>query len=119
MQRRLRRKRRDQAAVRELFEETGIRAFSSEIDLEWTMTTDSMLRDFYIVHKDVPLDRLVLQSSEVCAAKWVTYDRLCDMADNGQTTRTVARWLEIRGDDIRRCIDEIRRSARAGAPRMA
>lgn len=40
------------------------------------MTTDSMLRDFYIVHKDVPLDRLVLQSSEVCAAKWVTYDRL-------------------------------------------
>lgn len=56
-----------------------------EIDLEWTMTTDSMLRDFYIVHKDVPLDRLVLQSSEVCAAKWVTYDRLCDMADNGQT----------------------------------
>lgn len=41
--------------------------------------------------------------------------RLCDMADNGQTTRTVARWLEIRGDDIRRCIDEIRRSARAGA----
>ena len=99
-----------EAAVRELFEETGIRAFSSEIDLEWTMTTDSMLRDFYIVHKDVPLDRLVLQSSE---------DRLCDMADNGQTTRTVARWLEIRGDDIRRCIDEIRRSARAGAPRMA
>ena len=78
-----------------------------------------MLRDFYIVHKDVPLDRLVLQSSEVCAAKWVTYDRLCDMADNGQTTRTVARWLEIRGDDIRRCIDEIRRSARVGAPRMA
>lgn len=108
-----------EAAVRELFEETGIRAFSSEIDLEWTMTTDSMLRDFYIVHKDVPLDRLVLQPSEVCAAKWVTYDRLCDMADNGQTTRTVARWLEIRGDDIRRCIDEIRRSARAGAPRMA
>lgn len=108
-----------EAAVRELFEETGIRAFSSEIDLEWTMTTDSMLRDFYIVHKDVPLDRLVLQSSEVCAAKWVTYDRLCDMADNGQTTRTVARWLEICGDDIRRCIDEIRRSARAGAPRMA
>lgn len=50
-----------EAAVRELFEETGIRAFSSEIDLEWTMTTDSMLRDFYIVHKDVPLDRLVLQ----------------------------------------------------------
>lgn len=100
------------AAVRELFEETGIRAYTGEISLEWTLTTDSMIRDFYMVHKDVTIDRLVLQSSEVCAAKWVTYDRLLEMADNGQTTRTVARWLEIRGDDLKYRVKEIAHSGR-------
>lgn len=99
-----------QAAVRELFEETGIRANPAEISLEWTLTTDSMIRDFYIVHKDVGLDRLLLQSTEVCAAKWVTFDRLTEMAENGQTTRTVARWLEIRGDDLKYRIEQICRS---------
>lgn len=99
-----------EAAVRELFEETGIRAVPSEISLEWTLTTDSMLRDFYMVHKDVGLDQLVLQSSEVCAAKWVSFDRLEEMAENGQTTRTVAKWLEIRRDDLKRRIWEISRT---------
>lgn len=99
-----------EAAVRELFEETGIRALTSEISLEWTLTTDSMLRDFYMVHKDVGLDRLVLQSSEVCAAKWVSFDRLEEMVENGQTTRTVAKWLEMRRDDLRRRIGEISRT---------
>lgn len=101
-----------EAAVRELFEETGIRANTAEISLEWTLTTESMLRDFYIVHKDVLLERLVLQSAEVCAAKWVTFDRLREMAFGGQTTRTVARWLENRGGDLRRRISEIAESAR-------
>lgn len=100
-----------EAAVRELYEETGIRALPSEISLEWTMVTDSMLRDFYIVHKNVGLERLVLQSEEVCAAKWVSFERLSEMAANGQTTRTVARWLETRGDDLRSKIEEIRRTA--------
>lgn len=105
-----------EAAVRELFEETGIKASPEEISLEWTLTTDSMIRDFYIVHKDVGIDRLVLQSTEVCAAKWVTFDRLTEMAENGQTTRTVARWLDIRGNDLRQRIDEIRRASASDRP---
>lgn len=96
-----------EAAVRELFEETGIRAYTSEISLEWSIITDSMFRDFYIVNKNVTLDRLVLQAEEVCAAKWVTYNRLCEMIECGQTTRTVARWLDARGNDIKRRISAI------------
>lgn len=88
------------AALRELFEETGIRANENEINLEWTLTTDSMLRDFYILEKDVPLSALHLQSIEVCAAKWVSFERLCEMARCGQTTRTVARWLDNRGAEL-------------------
>ncbi len=89
-----------EAAVRELFEETGIMADDDELDLEWSLTTDSMLRDFYILEKDVPLGALRLQSIEVCAAKWVSFDRLCEMVRCGQTTRTVARWLDNRSTEL-------------------
>lgn len=89
-----------EAAVRELFEETGIRASEDELGLEWSLTTDSMLRDFYILVKDVPLSAMRLQSIEVCAAKWVSFERLCEMAQCGQTTRTVTRWLDNRGTEL-------------------
>lgn len=89
-----------EAAVRELFEETGISAEEHELVLEWTLTTDSMLRDFYVLVKDVPLSKLRLQTIEVCAAKWVTLDRLYEMAHLGQTTRTVAKWLDNRGLEL-------------------
>lgn len=96
-----------QAAVRELFEETGIRADESELFMEWTLTTDSMLRDFYILVKDVPLSKLCLQTTEVCAAKWVSLERLYEMARTGQTTRTVARWLDNRGDELGEIIKKV------------
>lgn len=99
-----------EAAVRELYEETGIRAFTDEIKLVWTMTTDSMLRDFYMVNKDVKLSALRLQAAEVCAAKWVSFDRLEEMAANGQTTRTVLKWLEARGPELRSMTGKIKQS---------
>ena len=98
------------AAARELFEETGIRTSAEEISLEWSLTTDSMLRDFYMVNKDVPLEQITLQSAEVCAAKWVSFDRLEEMIHSGQTTRTVAKWLDMRRDDIRSRIEKIKNS---------
>lgn len=90
-----------EAAVRELFEETGIRSDKQELRLEWSLTTDSMLRDFYILKRDVPLSALRLQMTEVCAAKWVSFARFTEMVKNGQTTRTIARWYENRGDELR------------------
>ncbi len=99
------------AAVRELFEETGIRTTPEEIDLEWSLTTDSMLRDFYIVNKNVPLENIRLQSAEVCAAKWVSLQRLEEMVQSGQTTKTVAKWLETRRSNIHAVISRIQQQA--------
>ena len=96
------------AAVRELFEETGIRTSADEIELEWSITTDSMLRDFYIVNKNVALESIRLQAAEVCAAKWVSLERLEEMVQSGQTTRTVAKWLDSRHNNIRLAIDRIK-----------
>lgn len=96
------------AAVRELFEETGIRANPDELRHEWTMVTESMLRDFYIFVQDVPLSALKLQKIEVCAAKWVSFERFCEMARNGQTTRTVMRWINNRRPELAEFIERIK-----------
>ncbi len=96
------------AAVRELFEETGIRADPDELRHEWTMVTESMLRDFYIFVQDVPLSALKLQKIEVCAAKWVSFERFCEMARNGQTTRTVMRWINNRRPELAAFIERIK-----------
>lgn len=97
-----------EAAVRELFEETGIEAAPEELKLDWTITTDSMLRDFYILVRDVPLTKLRLQSIEVCAAKWVDFSRFYEMSQNGQTTRTVTRWLNSRESELRAALKNAR-----------
>ncbi|MBQ8195021.1 MAG: NUDIX domain-containing protein [Oscillospiraceae bacterium] len=99
------------AAVRELFEETGIRTTPDEIELEWSLTTDSMLRDFYIVNKNIPLEKIHLQSAEVCAAKWVSLQRLEEMVQSGQTTKTVAKWLENRHSNISAAVNRIKQAA--------
>ncbi len=96
------------AAIRELFEETGISAEQDELRLNWSMTTDSMLRDFYVLERDIPLTKLKLQSIEVSAAKLVSFDRLLEMSQNGQTTRTVTRWLNSRGQELAEIIEQIK-----------
>lgn len=97
-----------QAAVRELYEETGLCVAPDEVKLEWTLTTDSMLRDFYVVNKDAPLEGMKLQAAEVCAAKWVSLERLAEMSRTGQTTRTVTKWLECRYDELKRYTLEVK-----------
>ena len=97
-----------EAAVRELFEETGIEASPDELVLDWTMMTDSMLRDFYVLERNVELTQLKLQAIEVCAAKWVSFERLCELSQNGQTTRTVTRWLNSRGHELSNALIEAR-----------
>ena len=103
-----------QAAARELFEETGLRANPNDIKLEWTLTTDSMLRDFYIVTKDARVESLRLQAAEVCAAKWVSFERLEEMVANGQTTRTVAKWLDTRREQLRAYTERAKAPAHGG-----
>lgn len=68
-----------QAAVRELFEETGIAAEEHELHFIASDIRDSHFTDFYIVHKDYEPSQLVLQETEVVDARWVSvqeYEKL-------------------------------------------
>jgi len=96
-----------EAAVRELFEETGLVVKPEDIIPEWTFVNDSMLRDFYIVNIDAPLETLRLQPEEIDAAKWVSFSRLEEMSAEGQTTRAITKWLESRRRELRSYIESV------------
>lgn len=92
-----------QAAARELFEETGIRAEESQLNYAWTLHGDSMLLDFFITRQDARLESLRLQPSEVSAAKWVSFERMAEMVRAGQIIPTVTKWFYACHEQLRRC----------------
>ena len=60
-----------QGAVRELFEETGIRVTESELECRGTVTGRDSIQAYFLVRKDVPLSAIRLLAGETNAAKWV------------------------------------------------
>lgn len=70
-----------QGAVRELFEETGIRAAADELECRGRKTGRDFIHVFYLARKDVPVSELRLCADETDAAKWVRpsdYQRLAE-----------------------------------------
>lgn len=71
-----------EAAVRELFEETGIVANEDELsEIGTVMTRDSFV-DHYLLRRDVPVCAILLQTGETADAMWVTLTDLDAMIDD-------------------------------------
>ena len=80
-----------QAIVRELFEETGIRA--EEADFEY-LTSDrdkNTHYDFYCLRRALPREQVVLLPGETDDAKWVTFDQIHEMIAQKQICGVIAR----------------------------
>lgn len=65
-----------QAAIRELYEETGIVAAEDELCLLGTYPETSAFVDIYALCRDIPLSELRLQPGETVDAKWVSLVQL-------------------------------------------
>ena len=72
------------AAIRELFEELGIRAKPDDFRLLGRMRRRNSLCDLWLLRRDVPLSKLSLQTEEVADARWVTRGQLMEMVKNRQ-----------------------------------
>ena len=72
-----------QAAVRELYEETGIAAAEDELYLLGTHPEPSAFVDNYVLCRNVPLSELTLQPGETVDAKWVSVEQLDTMILDG------------------------------------
>ena len=76
------------AAGRELFEELGIvHGFENErpvLTTHWDNGKSRGFDDYYVLNKDVDLEKLVLQTEEVQAVKWATLEEILEMVEKKQ-----------------------------------
>lgn len=73
-----------QAAMRELEEEIGLKIDLSHTRPHLTVNFDEGFDDIYLVEAEVDLDELTLQESEVQAVKWADEATILDMIRSGE-----------------------------------
>ncbi len=79
------------AAVRELYEETGISALPQELEYIGEYRGTGAIVDMYKIVRDIDIKDIHLQKGETSDAKWVSVDEFEMMIDNGMVTPPVAR----------------------------
>lgn len=81
-------------AVRELYEETGIKVDKTDLRLLGTEIGRNVIGDCYVVRKNVDINDIVLQEGETCDARWVSLDVLDQMIAENLVAPPVASRLE-------------------------
>ena len=79
-----------QAIVRELYEETGIRAEKQEFEFLATARDKSMFYDHYCLERRIPLEEIVLLPGETDRVQWVTFSRVHEMIEAGEICAIIA-----------------------------
>lgn len=79
-----------QAIVRELYEETGIRAEPEEFELLDSDRDKNTFYDFYCLRREFPLEQVRLLPGETDDAKWVTFGQVHEMIRAGQICQIIS-----------------------------
>ena len=79
-----------QAIVRELFEETGIRAEEAEFELLDSDRDAHTFYDFYCLRRQTPLEQIVLLPGETDDVQWADFDKIHQMIREKQICRIIA-----------------------------
>lgn len=76
-------------AVRELFEETGLRAEKSDLKLVNTVVYSNYIMDVYLYERDMDMSEVILQEDEVCGAKLAAEEEILAMIENDEFVERV------------------------------
>ena len=79
------------AIVRELYEETGIRANAEDFDLLESLREGNAFYDHYCLKASVPIDEVVLLEGETDDAKWVTFPEIHQMIEKKMICKIIAK----------------------------
>ena len=79
-----------QAIVRELFEETGIRAEENEFEFLESGRDNNTHYDFYCLRRAVALKDIVLLPGETDDVMWATFDQVHEMIRDRKICRVIA-----------------------------
>ena len=80
-----------QAIARELFEETGIRAEPEEFELLEYVREGYIHYDHYCLHRDIPLDQVVLQPGETDAVRWASFSQVHELIQRREICSIIAK----------------------------
>ncbi len=80
-----------QSAIRELREETGIRASEPEMRLFATYQHKNYFLDLYLLLRDTEISEIVLQPEETVDAKWASEEMILHMIENGEFVYSAGR----------------------------
>lgn len=78
-----------QAIVRELFEETGIRAEEEEFELIDTGRDRNTFYDFYCLKRELPLKEIVLLPGETDDVQWASFGKIHWMIRSGKICKII------------------------------
>ena len=78
------------AIVRELFEETGIRAMPEAFELLESDRDRNAFYDHYCLKRDVPLEQIVLQPGETDGVQWATFEQVHELIRQKQICDIIA-----------------------------
>ena len=77
------------AIVRELFEETGIRAEETEFELIGSGRDRHTHYDFYCLKRQIPIEEIVLLPGETDSAQWATMEQVSQMVKDGRICKII------------------------------
>lgn len=83
-----------QAIVRELFEETGIRAAEEDFVLLTTSRTRNLHFDFYCLKNTTPLEKIRLLPGETDDVQWASMEKVEQMVRSGEICRIIGRQFQ-------------------------
>ena len=72
------------AAEREVLEEIGLKLDLQGVRPHLTVNFDKGFDDIYLIEKEVDIDALTLQESEVQRVKWANIEEIFAMLDSGE-----------------------------------
>ena len=91
-----------QAIVRELFEETGIRAAEDEFELLGSDRDRNTHYDFYCLKRQTPLEEIVLLPGETDAVQWAPMEQIHRMIRSGEICRIIGKQFLRQERDLRK-----------------
>lgn len=91
------------AIVRELAEETGIRAEAGELELLTTVRDKNTFYDHYCLRRAVPLEEIVLQAGETDDVQWATFPQVHELIRQKKICDVIAQqFLELEPELLKR-----------------
>lgn len=90
------------AIVRELAEETGIRAEGEEFELLTTTRDKNTFYDHYCLKRHLPVEQILLQPGETDDVQWATFEQVHELIRDKQICDVIARQFIQQEPELRK-----------------